>query len=559
MLWEKSRSPKAVSSIECKLPYESRRRTRRLIVRRTLRLRLQLRRALINLNKWGLAMTFRFFIDFLLLIFLSIGRLFFVLGLMLAATTPIPVQAADDRTPTVLIPGILGSKLCDGDTVVWGALSSLSNFQKLDALSEYGKKLKPCGILKKIEILGPFWATDGYNSLLNQLSDLGYQDGKDLLVFDYDWRRSNFVTAKLLKDAIDNNPNFRGRRFQIVAHSMGGLVARILLQNPEIAERVERVVYLGTPFQGSADSLGIISNGWGSFANLVAGGIEAIRHTALSFTSIYELLPRYSKCCRVGDPQNPSGLVILPTLLDTSLWTKYDWLPEEYRNGDRAPFVAQSIDSARHLQEVVEKPQTNVDEILIAGTGNETRLYLYVDKADKSWRKWHFSVDKGDGTVPLWSASAGDVSKASPAFAPHASIFEDKWVAERLTWLLSNPQPPPIRGPIATIETVKHEQKTIDRASIAVTPDVSGPNKPLSIKVTLIADDRLLLGEVAPEITLDTGDHLKLVETTTPDQLETGVHIFEGKVTGPSVEGPHRVDANFGPSARISGYFYIQP
>lgn len=190
---------------------------------------------------------------------------------------------------------------------------------RLDALSDDGKKLKSCGILKKIQILGPFWATDGYDSLLAQLRSMGYEEGKDLIVFDYDWRMSNFDTADLLRRKLAENDHFQ-HQFHIVAHSMGGIVARILLQDRSISSRVDRMVYLGTPFDGSANALATLSDGWGTFANLIAGGMTTIRQTLLSFVSIYELMPRYEACCRFGSPQDPGGLIKISSLLDQALW-----------------------------------------------------------------------------------------------------------------------------------------------------------------------------------------------------------------------------------------------
>jgi hypothetical protein len=93
--------------------------------------------------------------------------------------------------PVVVVPGILGSKLCKGEEVVWGGRSSLSNFSRLDLGVPSPEALTPCGLLDQISILGPFWKINAYSSLVERLKSLGYREGQTLFVFDYDWRQTN--------------------------------------------------------------------------------------------------------------------------------------------------------------------------------------------------------------------------------------------------------------------------------------------------------------------------------------------------------------------------------
>src|SRR5262249_18464333 len=62
--------------------------------------------------------------------------------------------------------------------------------------------------------------------------------------------------------------------------------------------------YRGTPFLGSMSTLGTLSEGWGTIPNWLAGGIDTIRRTALSFPSLLELLPRYRECCSFKRAEN---------------------------------------------------------------------------------------------------------------------------------------------------------------------------------------------------------------------------------------------------------------
>jgi pimeloyl-ACP methyl ester carboxylesterase len=69
------------------------------------------------------------------------------------------------------------------------------------------------------------------------------------LSFGYRSRGSIEAIALRLKRRLDDD--VRGGRITLIAHSMGGLVARVYLQQLGGARRVERLVTLGTPHRGS--------------------------------------------------------------------------------------------------------------------------------------------------------------------------------------------------------------------------------------------------------------------------------------------------------------------
>src|SRR5215813_8706242 len=200
--------------------------------------------------------------------------------LIISATS---VSAAVQR-PVVVVPGILGSRLCAAaDEIVWGSGSSLSKFARLQLNGDKPENLEPCGLIDKIEVLGPLYSIKAYTALLQHLKAIGFE-GNNLHLFDYDWRQSNFDTAQKLKKFIEDRRK-DGRlpgQFDIIAHSMGGIVTRIYLdKNPDAP--VNKVLYFGTPFLGAANTLGTLSEGWGSVANWLTGGMEKIREVVTSF------------------------------------------------------------------------------------------------------------------------------------------------------------------------------------------------------------------------------------------------------------------------------------
>ena len=215
-----------------------------------------------------------------------------------------------DRNPIIVIPGILGSKLIDRDTgqVVWGAFDPQAIDPNTPAgarsmslpveddrqLSELTDNVEPNGVLDKVHVklFGVPLNIRAYAGILATLGAGGYRDeeiglnaidyGDDHFTcfqFDYDWRRDNVESAKRLKAFIDRKRadvqrNYKERygienaevKFDIVAHSMGGLVARYFMRYGDAelppkgtsavvtwagTEDVDRLILVGTPNAGS--------------------------------------------------------------------------------------------------------------------------------------------------------------------------------------------------------------------------------------------------------------------------------------------------------------------
>jgi pimeloyl-ACP methyl ester carboxylesterase len=375
-----------------------------------------------------------------------VGAILLVLGTLLSTEASV-AQPAPYR-PLVFVPGILGTELLDeSGSQVWGGAASLSRFSELE-VTEKGpvKILHAGGLIKQINLLGPLWTIHQYDGLLKTLQTLNYKEGVTLFVFPYDWRLSNFQTAEKLKAFIDNEPRLRNQKFDILAHSMGGLVSRIYVRNFGGAARVERLISLGVPAQGAMNSLATMVEGWGKIQNALAGGLNPVRRVLFSFPSLYELFPSYADCCRIGNESDYQAF----DPMDIAVWKQNDWLPIEYRNAPRIQLVEQALDGARKLRMLVREP-LNVQHTMFVGDRLGTYLYLYVDRTDHSWNKWRFSKNRGDGTVPVWSAANGVLGDGLPSFVAHATIFDDKWVVNKLEWMLDrNSGPPPVAATNST-------------------------------------------------------------------------------------------------------------
>lgn len=91
-----------------------------------------------------------------------------------------------------------------------------------------------------------------YDDLIATLDVNHYTPGTDLFTFPYNWRKSNVETALLLKQKIDEIKEIcECDKVDLVAHSMGGLVARQYIQSDAYEDDVDQLIFLGTPHLGA--------------------------------------------------------------------------------------------------------------------------------------------------------------------------------------------------------------------------------------------------------------------------------------------------------------------
>lgn len=179
---------------------------------------------------------------------------------------------AKSNDPVIIIPGIMGSEQKDG---VW--------------------------------VIDPILHT--YDNLIDTFKANGYTEGVDLFTFPYQWRDSNVDTAILLKDKIDEVKVICNcGKVGLVAHSMGGLVARQYIQSNYYAHDVDQLIFLGTPHLGAPNAYLTWEGGAlapGSITDKALSfilNLEAIKKGYLSLfdyatkrpiLSVQELLPVY--------------------------------------------------------------------------------------------------------------------------------------------------------------------------------------------------------------------------------------------------------------------------
>lgn len=381
-------------------------------------------------------------------------------------------QADDrDRNPIIVIPGVLGTRLVNGESrqIVWGEFGGRSinptspqGAQEIalpmnegSPLSTLVDEVRPAGTLDAVDIrvFGIPFQINAYRDLLTTLGVGGYRDDQAKVAdlnygdqsynsfqFAYDWRRDNVENARLLHEFIlekkayveakrreRHGADFQPVRFDIVAHSMGGLVARYYLEYgsadlppdgsvPPVtwagAEHVARLVMIATPNAGSLDAV----------ANLVQGEVlsrflpkyeAAILGT---MPSLYQLLPRPRQRPVVADGDRQAV-----DIMDPRVWAQFRWglmdprqqnvlknlCPDvsdpQLRQRIAYEHLSKCLSRARSFHaamDVPAKPPEGTTIHLIAGDAHPTTTQFRVDS-------------RGKLTISAWQPGDGRVSRAS--------------------------------------------------------------------------------------------------------------------------------------------------
>lgn len=397
-----------------------------------------------------------------------------------------------DRNPIIVIPGILGSRLVDDKSgqTVWGAFRAeyvnpnSDEGAQLISMPLSGKsnnvsQVRPDGVLENLELnlLGFPIKIQVYADILATLGVGGYRDeslglnsvdyGTDHFTcfqFDYDWRRDIAYNAQELKNFIDTKRIYiqaqyelqygikdADIKFDIAAHSMGGILARYFLRyggaplpedgsQPELnwagAEDVERAVFVAPPNAGSLEAFKQLVDGFNTGRPLLPHFAPAIVGT---FESVYQLLPRSRHHALVwdGDLNRP-----VDDILDIDLWKKYGWglsatdattdtvikrlLPDIEDADTRAQLATEyqgiALARAKQFHLALDRP-----------ANPPAGLELFLVSGDARATPKVFSIDGETGDISVLSEGVGD------GVVLRSSSLMDERVGDEWTPLLKTP------------------------------------------------------------------------------------------------------------------------
>jgi len=263
--------------------------------------------------------------------------------------------------------------------------------------------------------LGGGWQLDPilntYDNLWEALKLAGYEEGVNLFAFTYNWRLSNVYSAMEFKNKIDEVKAVCDcDKVDIVAHSMGGLVARAYVEMGDYENDIDQLIFLSTPHRGSVVSYLTWEGGEVGFKKneQLQQRIFKVEAEFNGYGSVYDY---------VRELPMKSVEEVLPVfnyLKDKSL--DDNWQIRDYSHNYPHNLFLELLNNPSQLDKLNNIDITNI----IANSGEATVNYLKVISKDFIDGQWQYGYPDGfysafgdhgieygpgDGTVPYTSNS----------------------------------------------------------------------------------------------------------------------------------------------------------
>jgi len=391
------------------------------------------------------------------------------------------------RNPVIVIHGLLGARLTDfaDGRNVWGNFSYESiargdHFARLahpmkqgSPLHELRNEVRSSGVLEQsaIHVLGMEFHLTNYDILLDVLKNCGYQPDvsplpsnrhfPSLFVFHYDWRRdisenacelAKFIQSKkaMLQERYAAVYQLRDYpvRFDLIGHSMGGLLARYyamyggkLLPESETAafpvtwegaRNLGKVIMIGTPNAGYADTLLELNRG----LRLVSASPVYPKALIGTFVSYYQMLPDTS--CRAVRYEDGSDV----DYFSEKTWEHFRWglLDPEQDVWLRQLLPGMSAAAERraaardHLKKCLARARQFKKAMLPHTTPPQpAELKFYLIAGDAVLTNQVLEVDRKTGAVKVLKTETGDGK-----ILASSAVF-DRRNAENWHWQMDSP------------------------------------------------------------------------------------------------------------------------
>ncbi|MCL5435662.1 MAG: alpha/beta hydrolase [Patescibacteria group bacterium] len=340
------------------------------------------------------------------------------------------------KRPVIIIPGMLGTELYDGNNWIWANLSEmftdindqfLTKSLSLDALGGSIRTISVGDVIYDISIL------DIFKSLLRHLHTIGYQDDVDVYYLPYDWRLDLETTKNQLEQkiqAVKSITHFD--KVDIIAHSMGGLLAKDYLATYG-KDDINKLIFVGTPHLGSPKAAKVLLEGDRfSIPWLEEGRMQELSENSIS---AYELLPTPKYFNQFTGYIRKYGFLVTPPPLDYNQ-TKDFLLNDKGLNG--IVYARAENLFSKNLQDL---DFSGIDVYNIAGCKTNTQAGYYMSAFGNIG---HVAYTSGDGTVPVFSADYLGIPASRKYYvknANHSGLPSTNGVVELIAGILSDQIP----------------------------------------------------------------------------------------------------------------------
>jgi hypothetical protein len=255
----------------------------------------------------------------------------------------------------------------------------------------------------------------------------------NLIPLPYDWRRDVRSTARRLARVAErklaiwrSEAGTADSQIILIAHSMGGLVARYALECLGLWRSTRALITFGTPYRGAPRALDYLVNG----RSLAMFGVRLLEVTEVlrSFPSAYQLLPRYPVIETSEGVKRVAEVGATTLGLDPAM---LDYQVKFHRELDAA--IARNAGDAEYRG----RPYGMVPVIGVAqSTVLGCRWFAGALASSTDQPHWlPAELPDGDGTVPKLAAMPTDSDEAGSRNAPglfvaqaHESLQRDDGV-----------------------------------------------------------------------------------------------------------------------------------
>lgn len=315
-----------------------------------------------------------------------------------------------------VLPGIMGSRLGSAQR----RTSSLLWLHPV-AIAQGGLSQLALPGPKSLRALGVM--LPGYLKLRLTLEIAGFRP----VFHPFDWRSDLETLARALLRSIEKSG---ARKVLIVAHSMGGLVARIAL-GKDRDRRIQKLVQLGAPNEGSFAPVQALRAAYPTVRKIASldhhnSAEELARTVFLTLPGLYQMLPSVLAADE-------------PNLFDASQWPKDELTPD-----------LKMLARAHKVRSRMPPPDGRC--AVIAGTDQETVTSVTVRDGG-----FEYSIRRdGDGTVPL-ARALWDGADTWFAAENHGGLTNNNEVLAAVTSILKEGQAPRLSStrPTPTTDVVR--------------------------------------------------------------------------------------------------------
>jgi pimeloyl-ACP methyl ester carboxylesterase len=359
----------------------------------------------------------------------------------------VPIARAVPRSagpqPTLFVlPGIMGSELAIGDRSIWVSLLQLVR----GGLADLHVGAVSVRASKPVERY--------YGRICEHLSRT-----HQVIPFAYDWRLEVEKEADRLAEAVRtalSTAHAKKQPIRILAHSMGGLIARAMiarhanLWRDVCAHPEARLVMLGTPNGGSHSIPELIVGQSVVFRKLAR---LDVRHRA---QELLEVIARF-----------PGVLAMLPAAAEENLFSSQTWQAFHTRSG--AGWVVPDeagLEQARATRRLIDSSPLDPERMIyVAGSSDVTVASMRIEQrpGDSRERIVFMGTTRGDGRV-TWDTGIPASLPAYYADVQHGDLAADEYTFPAIEDLLLRgetrllPRTPPVtRAAVALFEMPRAE------------------------------------------------------------------------------------------------------